>query len=40
MVNQEILEIILKAQDQASDTARKVDEQMKRIGDTAQKTGH
>jgi len=39
MAVQELIEIIIKAQDNASDTARKVDDQMKKIGDTATRTG-
>jgi len=35
MAVQELIEIIIKAQDEASDAARQVDDQMKKIGDTA-----
>ena len=34
----DLLEIIIKAQDQASDAAKKVDDQLAKIGDTAQKS--
>lgn len=38
MVSSEIIEIILKAQDQASDTASKVNDQLKKLGDVGQQS--
>lgn len=40
MVSQEILEIILKAEDQASDTAKKVETQLDNIGNAAQRSNN
>lgn len=40
MVAQQLIDIIIKAEDQASETAKKVDDKLKKMGDTASKANN